>query len=262
MKRVYLPLMILSLFALISCESFMEEEEIVCLPTNMTATIVEGSSTKKIIADFHYVPDTDMLDHITWSNHQTHYFEYNGNEQLTVVRQVKVKEKVQKESYYQYDGGLVQRVELINRNLDYIFLEPIDSTYVGYIEFSYEGDRITEEIRYEMPENGATPEMVRRVTYDYDSKGNILSSSISEPGTKSGDLITMTYDSSKHPFSHLNYYFSGESYVNNPLSKQLSEDGLEYNYDFDLNEFGYPEMIYEKLGSANTRFIRYSYLCK
>ena len=61
MKSIFgfLPLMILVLFY--SCESY-SEDEVICLPVSMNATIVKGTETKKIIADFHYIPETDRLD--------------------------------------------------------------------------------------------------------------------------------------------------------------------------------------------------------
>jgi len=248
------------LLIICSCESF-QEEEVVCLPVNMTATIIQGTETKKIIADFNYVPGTGMLDHITWSNHQTHYFEYNNDESLRVVREFKVKEKVQEETWFQYNGELVEKVELVKRNLDYIYLEPLDSIHVGYIDFEYEGEDIIEETHYEYSANGKSAKAVWRVSYQYDLNGNIINSAASDPRTKSGESITMTYDTSKHPFADLNYYFTGESFVNNQLSKSVENNDLNYNYELNLNTHGYPEMIYEKLGTSNTRIIRYSYQC-
>ena len=74
----YLLLAVLALSLLaIGCESVEPEMEPVCLPTNISMTLVQGSQTLKIIADFHYRTGTDLLDRITWSNHQTHYFEYD-----------------------------------------------------------------------------------------------------------------------------------------------------------------------------------------
>ena len=56
---------VLALFLfLMSCET-TEEEENICLPVNMSITLVQGSNTSKIIADFHYIPETEQLDHIT-----------------------------------------------------------------------------------------------------------------------------------------------------------------------------------------------------
>lgn len=243
-----------------SCDSY-NEDEVVCLPVNMTATIVQGTETKKIIADFHYIPETNRLDHITWSNHQTHYFEYNEAGRLMVVRQMKVDVKVQEEKWFNYDGSLVDRVVLVKRNLDYIYLEPLDSIYSGYIEYEYEGMNIIEEKRFEVSANGKSLEAVLVVEYEYDAKGNILSSSASDPRTKSTESFLMTYDQSKHPLSGLQYYFSGESFVNNLLSKSVEEQDFNYSYELRLNDQGYPEIIYEKLGMTNSRIIRYSYLC-
>ena len=260
MKSIFgfLPLMILVLFY--SCESF-QEDEVICLPVNMTATVVQGTETKKIIADFHYIPETDRLDHITWSNHQTHYFEYDDSERILIMRQMRVDIKLQEERWFIYDGARMERINLVKRNLDRTNLEPLDSIYVGYISFEYEGGNIIEEKRYELSENGKKLELVWKVNYEYDASGNILSSSASDPGATSKENVTMTYDSSKHPFSDLQYYFDGESYVNNLLSKVIDEEGFDYSYDLRLNEYGYPETIYEKLGLIHSRIIRYSYVC-
>ncbi len=260
MKRLIPSLLVIVILVVYSCESYDEELEVVFLPVNMTATIIQGTETKKIIADFHYVPDADLIDHITWSNHQTHYFEYDELDEILVVRQMKVDIKVQEEKWFQYDGALVVRINLVKRNLDYTFLEPIDSIYAGYITFEYQGESIVEEKRYEVSEDAKKTELVWKVDYEYDTKGNLLSSIASDPRTKSSESVIMTYDNSKHPFSDLHYYFSGESYVNNLLSKTLVEEGFEYNYELNLNEHGYPEIIYEKLGTTNTRIIRYSYI--
>ena len=76
-------------FSLVACESAPEEVETICMPVNMTITLVQGSMTSKIIADFHYVPESDLIDHITWSNHQTHFFEYDASDRISVVRKMK-----------------------------------------------------------------------------------------------------------------------------------------------------------------------------
>ena len=40
---------------------------------------------------------------------------------------------------------------------------------------------------------------------------------------------------------------------------EFTQEGFSYNYEVELNEFGYPETILEKLGTTHTRTIRYSY---
>ena len=72
----------------------------------------------------------------------------------------------------------------------------------------------------------------------------------------------MTYDQSKHPYFALPYYFDGMSYVNNMLSRSEEESGMDYIYDLRLNEYEYPETVYEKLGSTYSRITSYSYLIK
>jgi len=260
----YILLPVFALFlTTMACESFMaEEEETICFPVSMSMTLVQGSQTNKIIADFYYVPETDRLDHITWSNYQTHYFEYDESNRIKVVRIIKVKDKVQEEQWYVYDGSLVERIDLVKRNLDYTFLEPLDSIYTGYVEYSYEGKNVIEESVYEISAGGYREEYIRNVTYAYDNQDNLLSSTKLDVLSGESNTISMTYDQSKHPYSALQYYFEGESYVNNLLSRSVEEGDFDYVYELSLNEYEYPNTVYEKLGAAYTRFISYDYECK
>jgi len=242
----YILLAVFALFLFTqACELAPEEVEISCLPVNVSITLVQGSQTSKIIADFHYIAETNRLDHITWSNHQTHYFEYDSRDRISVVRAIKVDVKVQEEKWFVYDDFLVERVDLVKRNLDYTYLEPLDSIYTGYVE-------------YEISEGGHREEYVRNVTYEYDSDGNLLSSTELDPVSGETVTTTMTYDQSKHPYFALQYYINGESYVNNMLSRSEGDE-FDYTYNVSLNEYEYPETIYEKLGSAYTRISNYSY---
>ncbi|MEA3460664.1 MAG: hypothetical protein U9R49_02215 [Bacteroidota bacterium] len=250
----------LFLFA-VACEHVEQEEIPVCLPTNISITLVQGSQTFKIIADFHYLSGTELLDHITWSNHQTHYFEYDDMERIQVIRVMNVDTKVQEERWYVYDGLLVERVDLIKRNLDYTYLEPLDSIYAGYIEYEYEGAYITEEYEYEISADGLREEYVRNVSYVYDDQGNLISSTELDPRSGENTQQTMTYDQTKHPYFALQYYFHGETYVNNMLTRSEGDD-YNYTYNLTLNEYEYPETVYEKLGSAYTRIVNYSYEVK
>ena len=255
----YILLAVLALFLFTqACELAPEEVEISCLPVNVSITLVQGSQTSKIIADFHYIPETDRLDRITWSNHQTHYFEYDSRDRISVVRAIKVDIKVQEEKWFVYDGFLVERVDLVKRNLDYTYLEPLDSIYTGYVEYAYEGENVIEEWEYEISEGGHREEYVRNVTYEYDSDGNLLSRTELDPASGESVTTTMTYDQSKHPYFALQYYINGESYVNNMLSRSEGDE-FDYTYNLTLNEYEYPETIYEKLGSAYTRISNYSY---
>ena len=172
----YIFLAAFALFLLTqACETAPEEVEPICLPSNISITLFQGSQSSKIIADFHYIPDTELLDHITWSNHQTHYFEYDAQNHLHVVRVKKVNDKVQEERWFVYDGAQVDRVNLVVRNLDYTYLEPLDSIFAGYVEFDYEGENVVEEREYEISADGYKVELIRRTTFEYDSKDNLIS---------------------------------------------------------------------------------------
>lgn len=260
-KLILLPVLVL-FFMVSSCELAPEEVETTLLPLKISMTVVQGSNTNKILADFHYIPDTELLDRITWSNHQTHYFEYDELGRLKVLRMMKVDVRVQEERWFVYDGDQVERVDLIKRNLDYAYLEPLDSIYTGYVEYEYEGAYVVEESEYEISEDGFREDYVRNVSYTYDSDGNLTAVEEYDPGSGERNTTSMTYDQSKHPYFALPYYFEGISYVNNMLSRSDEESGMEYTYDLVLNEFEYPETVYEKLGSAYTRFISYSYMSK
>lgn len=241
-----------------ACETSDAVVEPICLPLNMSITLVQGSQTSKIIADFYYLPDSEQLDHITWSNHQTHYFEYDASGRISVVRVMKVDAKVQEERWFVYDGPQVVRIDLVKRNLDYTFLEPVDSIFTGYVELEYDGAYIIEESEYEISAGGFREEYVRNETYAYDDRGNLLSSTELDPVSGETRHQTMTYDQSKHPFYALQYYFNGESFINNMTSRSEDND-FDYIYNVTLNDAGYPDTMYEKLGSTYTRIINYSY---
>ncbi len=261
MNRLFITLPALIIFLICSCEGIPEEPEKVCLPTNMTATVIMGSNTMKLIADFNYLPDSDLLDHITWSDHQTHFFEYGPSNQLMVVRKLKVKEKVQEELWFNYEGERVSEVILVKKNLDYTYLEPLDSIFTGRIVYEYEGKNVIGETEYGVLKGSNKEYPVREAGYEYDGAGNILSSTTSYPdGSQPDETVNMTYDSGKHPFSGLNYYFTGESFVNNQLTRV--EGTMDYSYNATLNTLDYPEAIYEKLGSSNSRIFRYTYMIR
>lgn len=259
MKSFNLLASAILLSLLCACESYYQEEEVICLPVNMSATIIQGSETKKLVADFNYIPGLDLLDHITWSNKQSHFFNYDELGKLQTLIHMNMDTQVQEEMWFVYNGTLVERIDLVTRNLDY-FLEPVDSVYLGYTKFEYIGNHVVSESKYEFTQEGMMEEFTWKVEYKYDQQGNMLSCRAFDPRSESLESVDMTYDTSKHPFSGLQYYFNGESFVNNLLSKTLVEEGFNYNYEIELNEYGYPETIVEKLGAIHTRTISYSYI--
>jgi len=259
MSRFSLSLPFLFLFLIYSCESPQEEEKLLILPVSMNSTIVQGSSSTKVIADFHYQPDNNLLDRITWSNYQTHYFEYDASSRLKVVRKELVKEKLMEELWLKYDGAEFSEVILVKRNLNYTTLEPMDSAYTGHIDYDYEGKHIVGETEYRIQQGTETLYPVRESSYEYDEAGNILSLNTRYlDGSEADKSIEMTYDSGRHPFSDLLYYFTGESFVNNLLSKTVGS--MDYTYDVRLDARDYPETIYEKLGSSYSRITNFTYM--
>jgi hypothetical protein len=254
--RIYWAFLPFFLFT-IGCETVEKQPETICLPMSISITLVQGSQTSKIIADFNYLPGTEQLDHITWSNHQTHYFEYDELDRLRTLIITDVEAKVQEEKWFVYEGVNVVRVDLVKRNLDYTRLEPLDSVYTGYVEFGYEGANIVEEYEYEISADGFSEEYVRHVSYTYDIRGNLTFMVELDPVSGEARETTLTYDQNKHPFYDLEYYFHGETCVNNMLSR--TDGDFNYTYETLLNEYTYPETVYEKLGSAYSRIINYSY---
>lgn len=259
MIRFPLSLPLLFLFLVCSCESTPEEERELILPTNMSTTIVQGSSTTKIIADFHYIPESGLLDHITWSNYQTHYFEYDEAKKLKVLRKELVKEKVMEELWFKYDGVEFSEVIMVKRNLDYTTLEPLDSSYTGHIDYDYEGKHIVGETEYAIQKGTETLYPVRESSYEYDPNGNILNRSTTYlDGSETDETAVLTYDSGRHPYADLTYYFTGDSFVNNLLSRTMGS--MNYTYDVRLDARDYPETVYEKLGSSYSRITNYTYM--
>lgn len=179
---------------------------------------------------------------------------------LTVVRKELVKEKVMEERWFRYEGETVSEVLLVKRNLDYTTPEPLDSSYTGHIDYDYEGSHITGETEYRIQQGVGTLYPVREVSYEYDEDGNFLSrSTIYLDGSEADEIVTMGYDSGRHPFYGLNYYFTGESFVNNLLTRTVGS--MDYSYDVRLDSRDYPETIYEKRGSSYSRIMRYTYMC-
>jgi hypothetical protein len=258
-NRILTTITLLLLFLICSCEDSQEEDKELVLPTNMSTTIVQGASSAKVIADFHYIPESHLLDHITWSNYQTHYFEYDDANRLKVVREEKVKEKVMEERWFRYDGVEFSEVILVKRNLDYTTLEPLDSSYTGHIDYDYEGKYIVGETEYRIQHGTETLYPVRESSYEYDALGNILKRSTTYlDGSGTDEEVFKSYDSGRHPFSDLTYYFTGESFVNNLLTRTVGN--MDYTYEVRLDARDYPETIYEKLGSTYSRITSYTYV--
>jgi hypothetical protein len=256
MRSVSAASLLLIFFLVCSCDIQSDEEPVVCLPVSMSATIIQGSSATKIIADFHYQDQSGLIDHITWSNHRTDYFTYDDENRLRVFSQMLVKEKAQEEMWFNYDGQKVTGAVKVHRNLDFTYLEPVDSSFAGHIEYHYEGKYITEEKWYSAEGSVELLEMSR--TYTYDGQGNILSRTTTRPDSDP-ETVELTYDANRHPFSAIHYYFTGESFVNYPLTRTSEFSGLDYNYEVRANAYGYPETVYETLGSTNTQMIRFTY---
>ncbi len=261
MKRILYTLIVLTLIAVSSCES--EKATLVrCFPDRMSATIV-GAETVNLTADFHYIPDTELLDHITWSDKKTHEFEYDEFGTLTVVRLIRVDYKVQEEQWFSYDGNQLVRVDECPKQLDMIYLEPIegDSTYTGYREFEYSSGNITLEKIYQRDKNHKD-KLILEKKYEYDNNGNIIHNESTNVESKVVETTALSYHQSNHPYSQINMIFTGETFVNNVLTKTVETKNIGYTYDIILNSNKYPEQVVEKINGFQSSITRFTYICE
>lgn len=253
-------LILFTAFLIQSCESEQEQMTQTLLPETASETIIDGVSTRRIMADFHYVEGSRLIDRIVWSNHQTHFFEYGEKDRLLVVRKVKVQEKLQDEYWFEYQEERMIRANIIRKNLDYFCLLPLDSSYVGYLDYQYEEGRVAEERRHGFDQEG-NQVLEQKRTFSYDPEGNIIRRVTTSYGEPESTLSEeMSYDKGLHPFSGLHYYFTGNSHRNNVVSLTTSHDNTCYQYELEANSDGYPEIIFESLGAYHSRVLRYTYL--
>jgi len=261
MKRIIYTLVTVTLIVASSCES--ENATLVrCFPDRMSANII-GGVTGNLTADFHYVPDSELLDHITWSDKKTHYFEYDDFGNLTLVRLKRIDYKVQEEQWFSYEGNKIIRVDECVKRLDIIYLDPIegDSSYTGHREFEYSGNNITLEKIYQVEKNKKETLVIENA-YEYDGNGNIIRSVLTDIEAKSEETTALSYHQSKHPYSQINMVFTGETYINNVLSRTEQTDNLEYTYEIVFDNNKYPSEVIEKTNGRVSRVTRYTYFCK
>lgn len=245
-----------------SCDT-LDENLKSCFPVRMSANIISGTDTYNLTADFKYIPETDVLDHITWSNRQTRYYEYDESGILKVIKLKKIDPKIQEETWFRYEGDRLVRLDLCIKHLDIIYLEPIegDSAFTGYHLFDYAGDRISQEKIFEV-EKTKKETLVIEKDYNYDAIGNMTHYNMINLITKAEESMSMAYGPGLHPYSQLNMYFDGETHINNVLTKTSETENLEYTYEIVLDNNRYPEEIIEKTNGMVSRVTMYTYYCK
>ncbi|MBN1131581.1 MAG: hypothetical protein JXR52_08330 [Bacteroidales bacterium] len=261
MRRTASLISALILVVLASCET-ESSREVRCFPKRMAVTIAGGETTK-LTADFTYVPGTGLLDHITWSNKQTDYFEYNDRGLPVLVRMKKVGFKIQEELWFIYEDERLVRLDRCSRRLDIIYQEPVegDSTFTGFHLYDYAGNRIGRERIY-TTSDGKKTELAEEIEYVYDETGNVVRMTSTDAKTKKQDILNFSYHASHHPFSQIKFYFTGESFIHNIITKSDLSENLEVTYDIILDGNRYPQQVVERTNSVLSRVIQYTYDCR
>jgi len=258
MARVFIFKCMAVLLVIAGCNK--EPETSYCYPQRVTRTIPEGSETTQVTADFKYTDG--RLDHIIWSNFQTHYFNYLESGDLRSVARKNVQTFRTHESVLTYDEGRMIRSDEYNINLDRFTQENTDTTHTGYHTFVYEGGQIVVEEVF--GKDQATGVMVRTAynEFTYDPDGNIIRSvSLSAPGKDTLAAFSYTYDTRNHPYNGLKMPFEGESHINNVHEKTDLMSGDVYFNQIIYTSSGYPEQLNIKQESYLTEVIRIDYLC-
>ena len=179
------------------------------------------------------------------------------------MRLKRIGPKIQDELWFSYENKRLVRIDECTKRLDFIYLEPIegDSTFTGFHLFEYAGDLIATEKVYNA-KDGKKEIFIRQIDYEYDEYGNIINYTTTDIDTKSEEIVELTYHRSNHPYSRVNMYFTGETCINNVLTKTDLSEGLEYTYEIILDNNQYPKQILEKTNGMVSRIIMYTYFCR
>ncbi len=256
----YIPLYFLTaLLLLVACE---RQDETECFPQRITRTILQGTNANAITSDYKY--QDNRLDHIIFSNSQTHYFIYGDNGRLATVDMIDVKNFQENEYRMDYDGeGKLKRMDHYRMQLDRITQAALDTTYMGYSEFTYKGGWVSGKNAYSMDVGTGDLIHATRDSYSYDISGNItihLSLDLVTGDTLVND--SMVYDRQRNLFSSLDLYFDGESHVNNLVEKTSLLSGEVYSYQILYSTSGFPDQVNIKLDGYLSEVIRVNYLCQ
>lgn len=248
----------LSMLLLAGCET--DPEKSYCYPQRVTRTIPEGAETSQVTADYKY--EDNRLDHIIWSNFQTHYFSYLEDGSLGSVSRKNVQTFRTLQSVMVYDEGRVSRTNQYSITLDRFTQENVDTSFTGYHLFTHEDGQIVLEEVFDNNEESAGAELVAYNMYTYDAVGNITRAvSLTGHGGDTLSASSFTYDNKKHPFNGLELPFEGESYINNVHERTDMLNGDVYFNQIIYTTSDYPEQLNIKQESYLTEVIRIDYLC-
>ncbi len=254
MKRPLFYISILFLLFINACEI---EHEVMCYPQRVKT--VSGADAT-ITADYKY--EGNLLDHIVWSNSQTHYFSYSTEDQLVKIEEFNYKQLIKKELRMDYEGDQLMRVDKFISRLDYQTRTEEDTSYLAYHTFDHSGGEVSEEEVYIRNDESEDFTLRFKKEYDYDLSGNI--SSMVSMDVVSGDTAeayTFSYDYHKNPFNALKLYFNGESFINNVLQREDLVNDKVYTYQVIYNASQYPQQINIKEGIL-IQVITFDYTCE
>lgn len=259
MKNRIAYLIVALTFVIGGCEP--NEEEIKCFPQRVTSRIVQGAGATSITADYSY--EEEQLDHIVWSNFQTHFYFYDEANRLSVISQKNVQTFLKTEHHLTYQGELPVRRDNYRITLDRATQENLDTLHLSYHEYVNEGGRITEEMIYNLNEESGSFEFEVRNKYEYDLSGNLTSYvSMDEVLGDTLEAYTYIYDTGRNIYSSLNLMFDGETHVNNIRQKTDLLTGEVYDYTLSYTATMFPEQISVEVGSYRIEIINISYSCK
>lgn len=247
------------LLAFSSCE--IETEEYFCLPDKVTRTISHGTSATSIIADFKY--EGDRLDHVVYSNFQTHYYSYDPSGNVSKISRKDVQRFENLESIMSWEGGLMTRSDEYRIALDRFTQENTDTSYKGYREFEYDGNKLVAETIFSVKDTSKKAKVDAYKTYEYDAVGNLIQ--YVEFNKIDGDTVEAyryAYDQAPNPFAELNLAFEGLTYVNNILEREDLLSGELYSYQIIYSPTNFPSQINIRQDNYLVEVVRVDYTCE
>lgn len=235
------------------------ESDLQCFPQRISTKGDAGATS--ITADYKY--EGDILDHIIQSNYQTHIYTYNHTGQLINVTRKNVQTFQKREFELLYDDGLVSRRDDYLMSLSRTTQEDLDTTFVGYVEYDYNGDEVIAEKVFTIDNHDGEMELKFYKEYEYDLMGNIISYlCLDDLEGDTIDAFQYTYDTHKNPFSSIKMLFEGKSYVNNITETKDVFNDQDYVHKMGYTVTDFPEQIIIAQGSINLEITSISYTCK
>jgi hypothetical protein len=259
MRRILVTILPLFVVFCFGCDE--AEPEASCFPQRLTRLTLEGTKANSVIADFKY--EEERLDRIVWSNYQTYFNSYNAAGRLVKVARKNVQNYRKLESRITYEDELAVRIDEYRMKMDRFTHDDLDTMYMGYRLFEYDGDRLMVEKVYEKPDDSDQMELLFYKEYTYDLSGNIIQYICMDDSQ--GDTIeafSYTYDASRHPFSKLDLVFDGESHVNNIVTKTNLLNGVDYVNQIEYSFSNFPTQINVKQDNYMPEMVSIDYTCR